>query len=625
MSDPDASDDSLEDALAEQLAEIHEALLKGRSVSETEQQNDVQLDSGVEVLKLIEHVRSQEQAVPETNDLSDSNPMDISLPKVLGRYKIVHLLGEGSHGLVYLAIDTQLDREVALKVPHVEVLISSEMRNRFLREARAAAALSHPNVVPVFESGTVGNVCFISYAYCEGQPLSVWLDHWRTTEQPLAAEFVAQLMASLADAVQYAHSRGVVHRDLKPSNLLVPQSEVSPNENTAGDVQILDFGLAKSNSDDNTLTRTGMIVGTPAYMSPEQALGRGNHVGEPTDVYSLGAILYEMLCLQRPFDEASTLETLEAVRTREPIPPSRIIPTVPSDLEAICLKCLEKKPEARYSSAAHLREDLERFIRHEPIHAKPISRWDYTRRWISKYPLVSALSAALVMTLILATCSLAVLSVRLKAAADRSRAAELAATKLVAQLSTDLESRSVQDLIAAWTQVIDSGNASAHSYFERANCFWQNAEFTKAVSDLEGALKLDPNHLWANDYLAWILVAGPAELRDAVRAQRLLEQISDRVESSWATLVTQSMVHYRMGNYQECIASAKLSAEKHGDHGTHTIQLILAMASQKIGVPELAESHYRRAQQKMGGFSTHSDVETELLMQEVRATLQLSQ
>jgi|GEM_PF-6435958 len=615
-----------EDKLAKELAEVHEAMLEGRDV--TEQKENEQLGSGVEVLKLIEHVRSKEDSASQSfvEKLSDKEldgrQFEPAVPPVLGRYKIVRLLGEGSHGLVYLAVDTQLDREVALKVPRVEVLVSSELRKRFLMEAKAAAALSHPNIVPVFESGNEGNVCFISYAYCEGKPLSDWLDHWRATKQPLSPKVAAQLMATLADAVQYAHSRGVVHRDLKPSNLLVPQSDVSPNEETVRDVQILDFGLAKSGDIDSSLTKTGAIVGTPAYMSPEQALGRGSNIRPATDVYSLGAILFELLCLERPFEEASTLETLEAVRTQEPTAPSRIVAKTPADLEAICLKCLEKKPQDRYSSAAHLREDLERFLRKEPILAKPISQWEFARRWIAKHPLVSGLSAALITTLVVATCGLAALSLQLKASADRSKAAEQAATKLVAELSKDLKSRTQNDLIKAWTQVIDGGNASAHSYFERANCYWQNAEFSNAIADLEAALELDPNHLWANDYLAWILVAGPIELRDPKRAKSLLRNISDHIETSWATLTTACFVEYRIGNYEKCCKYAELATEKHGDNGTQSIQYVHAMAAQKLGDPDEARKHYDIAEQKMGELSSNSNFETKLLRQEVRQTLE---
>lgn len=616
-----ADDDSLEDKLAEQLAEAHEAMLEGHSV--TERPTNDQLESGVEVLSLIEHVRSKEAraSLPlPNNELASKSSAPVA-PAVLGHYNIVRLLGEGSHGLVYLATDTQLDRDVALKVPRVEVLVSSDLRSRFLMEAKAAAALSHPNIVPVFESGNEGNVCFISYSYCEGQPLSEWLDHWRTNKQPLSSKLTAQLMATLADAVQYAHSRGVVHRDLKPSNLLVPRSDVAPNEETVRDVKILDFGLAKSTDADNALTTAGAIVGTPAYMSPEQALGRGKCVGEATDIYSLGAILYELLCLQLPFDEASTLETLEAVRTREPIPPGRIILNTSTDLEAICLKCLEKKPEDRYSSAAQLRDDLERFVRGEPVKAKPISQWEHARRWIAQHPLVSGLSAALLATLVLATCGLTALSLQLKASADRSKAAEKAATQLVAELSKDLESRTITDLIGAWTQVIESGNASAHSYFERANCYWQNAEFDNAIADLESALELDSSHLWANDYLAWILVAGPEETRDSDRARHLHNRIADEVTTSWATLVTASMIEYRSGDFTKCLELAKQAAKKHGDNGTHVIQYILAMAAQKLGATEAAREHYELAEEKVGEFSTNSNVETQLLRQEVLISL----
>jgi serine/threonine protein kinase len=217
----------------------------------------------------------------------------------LGRFEVIRELGQGGFGVVYLARDPVLGREVALKVPRAEMLVSPEARRRFLREGRAAAGLDHPHIVPVFESGEIGPFAYIVSACCEGPTLSAWL---RERTQPVAARVAARLVADLADAVQHAHDRGILHRDLKPSNILL-QSGGDSTDSFVPISRITDFGLARivEEAGVGEETRSGSPLGSPPYMAPEQAAGKRRDVGPAADVYSLGATLYEILSGRPPF------------------------------------------------------------------------------------------------------------------------------------------------------------------------------------------------------------------------------------------------------------------------------------------------------------------------------------
>ena len=387
----------------------------------------------------------------DENKNSDADPRDAlervaslhDFPRWIGRFRVERVLGHGGYGIVFLAYDPALRRPVALKIPRPEALITAELRRRFLREAEAAAALNHANVVPVFESGHAGPVCYIAYAYCTGISLQQWL---REQDEATSPNLAAHLLVVLSEAIQHAHSRGVVHRDLKPSNVLIDKSEVerteveSDAEVIAASLRITDFGLAKIDSDDADHTRTGLILGTPSYMSPEQADGRKAVDLPGTDIYSLGAILYELLTGVPPFGGGSVLETLQAVRQQNPVPPRRFRTEVPRDLESICLKCLEKRPGDRYSSATALAEDLQRFLRGEPVRARHFTRVERFIRWCRKNPLAFGLVS--VTSLFMVTVILGSLQLRIQrdsALENLTRAKEAEARSTESERSAQLQ------------------------------------------------------------------------------------------------------------------------------------------------------------------------------------------
>jgi serine/threonine-protein kinase len=283
-------------------------------------------------------------------------------------------------GVVYKARHRQLKRLVALKMVLAAVHTSSAQRQRFLREAEAVAQLQHPHIVQIFEIGQHDGLPFVSLELVEGGNLA---DKLRDT--PLPPREAAKLVEQLARGVAYAHGRGVIHRDLKPANVLL-----TPD----GTPKITDFGLAKRVDADPALTAPGSIVGTPYYMSPEQASG-ANPVGPATDIYSLGAILYEALTGQPPFKATTSFATLDLVRSQEPVPPRRLQPRTPRDLETICLKCLHKDPDRRYPSAETLADDLRRFQAGETIQARPVGRLERLVKWIRRNPAGAALAALL--------------------------------------------------------------------------------------------------------------------------------------------------------------------------------------------------------------------------------------
>jgi serine/threonine protein kinase len=324
-------------------------------------------------------------------------PAEGEPPTQIGRFQIRRELGRGAFGVVFLAHDPQLRRDVALKVPRPEALLTHELRARFRLEAQAAAGLNHPNLVPVFDAGEEGSICYIASAYCPGITLAAWL---KRRERPVPIRTAARLVASLAAAVEHAHQKGVLHRDLKPSNVILA-APAGPDAAPDGlDLvpRVTDFGLAKllvggpdaSASIDQT--RSGAILGTPAYMAPEQAGGGSRGVGPPADVYALGVILYEVLTGRALFQAETPVDTLLLVRTQSPVPPRRLRPGIPRDLETICLKCLEKEPHRRYPSAGALADDLERFLAGQPIRARPTPAWERASKWARRHPAVAILA-----------------------------------------------------------------------------------------------------------------------------------------------------------------------------------------------------------------------------------------
>ncbi len=313
-------------------------------------------------------------------------------PQQLGRFTIRRELGRGGFGVVFLAYDAQLRREVALKVPRAEALVTPELRARFRKEARAAAGLDHPNLVPVYDAGEEDHVSYIASAYCPGITLAQWL---RNRTEPVPYRAAARLIAQLADAIDHAHRRGVLHRDLKPANVLLepapePASAERPDDSLGFIPRVADFGLAKLVEADPEAslchTETGAILGTPNYMAPEQAEGRQNIVGPAVDIYSLGAMLYELLTGQPIFRADTPVDVLLLLRTRDPLPPSRLRPRIPRDLETVCLKAVQREPHKRYACAGDLADDLRRYLAGQPIKARPTSRLDRAVLWCRRNP-----------------------------------------------------------------------------------------------------------------------------------------------------------------------------------------------------------------------------------------------
>ncbi len=314
-----------------------------------------------------------------------------SLPDVPGCVRM-ELLGRGGMGVVYRAWQPRLKRHVAVKMIRDAVLAGPEQRQRFQAEAQAVARLQHANIVQIFEIGEVAGRMFLVLEYVGGGNLAT-----RLAAQPQPHTEAAELVEVLARAIHHAHERGVVHRDLKPANILMSASRDSDGRERQTP-KITDFGLAKFTEEGASLAETGGIVGTPSYMAPEQAAGGATTVGAAADVYALGAILYEMLTGRPPFQAPTPLLTMELARTQEPVPPTRLQPKLPRDLETICLKCLRKEPDQRYSSAADLAEDLRRFRAGEPIRARPIGWARRSVKWARRRPAAAALIAVTVMS-----------------------------------------------------------------------------------------------------------------------------------------------------------------------------------------------------------------------------------
>jgi mono/diheme cytochrome c family protein len=294
----------------------------------------------------------------------------VPLPVIPG-HEIVRVLDRGGMGVVYEARQLGLGRTVAIKMISAGRL-GPEAVSRFRLEAEAAARLQHANFVQIFEIGQVDGHPFYSMEYVAGGSLAELL-----TRKPPSARQAAEMTATLARAVHAAHESGIVHRDLKPSNIMLTPDGIP---------KIADFGLAKRLDHGTAHTHTGDILGTPSYMAPEQAEGHKDQIGPATDVYALGAILYELLARKPPFQGATPLASLRLVIAHEPIAPSQLAPSVPPDLEAICLKCLEKAPARRYPSAQALADDLQRFLSGEPVTARRSGWARRTWKWVRRHP-----------------------------------------------------------------------------------------------------------------------------------------------------------------------------------------------------------------------------------------------
>lgn len=295
-------------------------------------------------------------SIPSNTRDTDYSSGILQLPARFGEYELQEEIGRGGMGVVYRALHASLGREVALKMILRGQLASEADRERFAAEAQAAAKLEHPGIVPVYEVGELEGRPYFTMKYIRGTTLSQ-----RLQQGPMPAREAAELLAKVAKAIHFAHSRGILHRDIKPSNILLDENN---------EPHVTDFGLAKQVSDATSITRTGAVLGTPAYMSPEQASGQRSQMGPGSDVYSLGVVLYHMLTGRPPFQAASPVDMVMMVLEQDPVPPRMLNPKADRDLEMIALRCLQKPIDLRYSSAAGLADDLRAFLADESISAR---------------------------------------------------------------------------------------------------------------------------------------------------------------------------------------------------------------------------------------------------------------
>src|SRR5438270_3479676 len=300
----------------------------------------------------------------------------------LGDYELREEIGRGAQGVVFRARQKGLNRTVALKVISLGQWASKAHLKRFRREAEAAASLDHPGIVPIYEVGERDGSCYFSMKFVEGGQLDEVVRH-----TPMSIRQAAELIAKVARIVHYAHEHGILHRDIKPGNILL---------DAKGEPHLTDFGLARLVESESSVTQTLDVLGTPSYMAPEQAAGNNAAVSSNTDVYGLGAVLYQLLTGQPPFAGGTTYETIRLLLDTEPRQPRLLNPKIDRDLSTICLKCLEKDPKRRYSSALALAEDLERCLKHEPIRARHTGVFARGKKWVRRNPTSALLAASLI-------------------------------------------------------------------------------------------------------------------------------------------------------------------------------------------------------------------------------------
>lgn len=421
-------------------------------------------------------------------------------------FEVISEIGRGGMGVVYQARQLNLNRVVALKMILAGVHAGPQELARFRQEGEAVARLQHPNIVQIYDVGEADGRPYFSLEYVDGQSLEKYLQG-----TPQAPRPAAQTIETLARAIHFAHQRGIVHRDLKPANILLcrkseirnPQSAIKePTVSDFGrrisdyDLKITDFGLAKQMDSQHDQTASGAIMGTPSYMSPEQALGRTKEIGPPADIYALGTLLYELLTGRPPFKAQTPLDTMMLVASEEPVSPRQLQPKVPRDLETICLKCLNKEPHKRYASANDLADDLQRFFQGESIQARPLGIGERTVKWVRRRPAAAAL---------LAVCVLAALSLmisgwlhnrQLQAALGQAREQEREANRLrqVAedrQKEADRQAKLAQDNLEEARQQRDLATANFRKRLEDVDRFMFTIDSRLAKQSSAWAIRLE--------------------------------------------------------------------------------------------------------------------------------------
>jgi serine/threonine protein kinase/predicted Zn-dependent protease len=427
--------------------------------------------------------------------------------KAVRGYEILEELGRGGMGVVYKARQKGLNRLTALKMVLAGVHAGDERLARFQIEAEAVAHLRHPHIVQIYEVGEQDGLPFFSLEYVDGGSLAEKLDG--KPRPPIDAAIIVE---KLARAMAAAHQEGIIHRDLKPANVLLMKS---------GEPKITDFGLAKRLESDSSQTRSGTLMGTPSYMAPEQARGDVHAMGPLSDQYSLGAILYEALTGRPPFQGTTMLETLEQVRSQEPVPPSRLQPKIPRDIETICLKCLQKDPKRRYATTIALAEDLERFINRRPIEARPVTFMEKGWRWCRRNPRVAGLYAAvggLAAAIAVAAGSIALRSARDAELIEQTRRNQLARIALATRTMAEGDPHRAFDIVDFVDPIVRSRPALA-DVRDRVERLRGRIELFNALMKL-----IDESR-----YYAYIKTSGKTDPAAAAKCDEMV-QLYDEIE-----------------------------------------------------------------------------------------------
>lgn len=349
-------------------------------------------------LELLEKARRRRQqpapCVPPALSLPGAPAVKVTH---LDRFQLQAPLGSGGHGVVFRAYDPQLQRDVALKVPHPDKLLTGDLLERFRREAKIAASLDHPHLVPLYEARTVEALTFLVYAYVPGPDLAEWL---RQQPGPLPWRVAVKLVADVTNAVVYMHNHksGILHRDIKPSNILL---QPRPDSTTDFTPRLTDLGLAWPGDEAARLTRTGTVLGTAAYMAPEQAAGDTKKIGPAADIFALGCVLYELLTRRTPYQGQNDFEVLQRLATEEVVPPRHYVPDLPPDVETVCLRCLERAPNQRFATAAKLEGELQNLLAERPINTRPTTWPERLWRRARRNPRTTVLGGVLLLAMLL--------------------------------------------------------------------------------------------------------------------------------------------------------------------------------------------------------------------------------
>ncbi len=466
----------------------------------------------------------------------------VKLPEIEG-YESIRELGRGGMGQVILAKEISLERNVAIKVVSQNVSGSTALRDRFHAEVKVLASLRHPNISQLLTAGTSNGYPFFVMEYIDGTTLE---NH---AKKPMDSRSSAEMMLKVCDAVQYCHDEKVLHRDLKLSNILLTK-ELEP--------KIADFGLAKVVGGNDSATKTGEILGTPGYMSPEQAGGVVKNMDETCDVYGLGAVLYRMLTGRPPFVSPEPFQTVMMVMIDDPIPPRKIVPSIPRDLETICLKCLSKKTTSRYQSANEMREDLDRFLSGRPIKARPTGLAVRAGKWVRRNPTVSVASAIILVATFLGVLGLA--------SYNRALSVELDRSQRLAKSGSDFANWITGTHLSDIAEIAGTTNSRTDLV-------------NKAKNYLEVSLKdmpADPKYIWrlGNTYqqlgenIGGIRANSVLDLPEARGAmKRAIELYDQAIQSTQKrdtplalkieTLLGLSDIEANLGNSKECLSRLK--------------------------------------------------------------------